>query len=69
MNWISKILSRFFLLLLNSGGVIVWIDAYNSGKSDKWVAFIAIILCGLVVIIQAVRIYELIKDFLKSTNN
>ena len=56
---IFSVIGSLFILLLNLGGVIAWVDLYlHKGHEYGW---IWIVVCGLVVLFQLPKLYKYIK--------
>ena len=60
---IFNVMGSLFLLLLNTGGTIAWIDLYVTGRYTGWWVIALIIVCGLVAIMQLPKIYKWVKSY------
>jgi len=60
---IPVVMGSLFLLLLNTGGTIVWISLYNSGRFTEWWVFALIIVCGLAALLQLPKLYKWVRCF------
>jgi len=58
-----SVVMGLFLLLLNIGGTIFWVNLYNTGRFTEWWVFVLIILCGLAALLQLPKLYKWVRCF------
>lgn len=62
MKNILIIVYKFLMFMINIGGVIQWIELYNSGRYTEWWVFLFIIICALAAIIFATEFVKSIRS-------
>ncbi len=62
MKNILIIVYKFLMFMINIGGVIHWIELYNSGRYTEWWVFLFIIISALAAIIFATEFVKSIRS-------